>query len=92
MYKAEILSKLINEVFYQDLNLEVLGVSKEELNENTEIFTYNGLNLDSIDALEVVASLKRNFGLDLREKDKTFYETHFKTIGTVADYILSAKG
>ena len=64
------------------LNLE--GMTPEELDENMPLFG-EGLGLDSIDALEIIVLLDKNYQIkitDPKEGKKIFY-----SIKTIADYI-----
>ncbi|RKW14423.1 MAG: acyl carrier protein, partial [Capnocytophaga sp.] len=47
------------------LNLEEL--SAEEINENTPLFGADGLGLDSIDALELIVLLDKEYGIRLSD-------------------------
>jgi acyl carrier protein len=64
------------------LNLE--GMTPDELDENTPLFG-EGLGLDSIDALEIIVLLDKNYQIkitDSKDGKKIFY-----SIRTIADYI-----
>ncbi|MCW3126842.1 MAG: hypothetical protein JWO03_2500 [Bacteroidetes bacterium] len=64
------------------LNLE--GMTPEELDENMPLFG-EGLGLDSIDALEIIVLLDKNYQIkitDPKDGKKIFY-----SIKTIADYI-----
>ncbi len=65
------------------LNLEEL--SAEEINENTPLFGADGLGLDSIDALELIVLLDKEYGIclsDPKQGKEIFY-----SIATMAEYI-----
>ena len=72
---AELKQKVV-----EALNLEEL--SAEEINENTPLFGADGLGLDSIDALELIVLLDKEYGIrlyyfDLRKRKRCccFYGT-----------------
>ena len=77
----ELIRELRQELVKQ-LNLE--DVLPENFDENTPLFG-EGLGLDSIDSLELVVLLDRNYGLKL--KDPKEGRTVFYSIRTMAEYI-----
>ena len=77
----ELIKELRTELVKQ-LNLE--DMLPENFNENTPLFG-EGLGLDSIDSLELVVLLDRNYGLKL--KDPKEGRTVFYSIRTMAEYI-----
>ena len=81
----ELINKLKQEVIEQ-LNLE--DVSANDLNPDSPLFG-EGLGLDSIDALELIVLLEKNYGIkieDPKDGKKIFY-----SIRTMAEYIMEHK-
>ena len=79
------MDNLINELktsIIDVLNLE--EVKPEEIDENASLFG-EGLGLDSIDALELIVMMERNYGIKL--KDPAQGKEIFKSIAVMADYI-----
>ncbi len=75
--KAELKSKII-----EVLNLEDLAV--DDINDNDPLFG-EGLGLDSIDALELIVLLGKDYGIKLTDpKDG---KAIFQSIDTMATYI-----
>ncbi len=64
------------------LNLE--EIKPEDIDENASLFG-EGLGLDSIDALELIVMMERNYGIKL--KDPAQGKEIFKSIAVMADYI-----
>lgn len=77
----ELIKELRQELIKQ-LNLE--DMLPDNFDENTPLFG-EGLGLDSIDSLELVVLLDRNYGLKL--KDPKEGRTVFYSIRTMAEYI-----
>jgi acyl carrier protein len=76
------LIKELREELIKQLNLEEM--LPDTFDENTPLFG-EGLGLDSIDSLELVVLLDRNYGLKL--KDPKEGRTVFYSIRTMAEYI-----
>jgi len=66
------------------LNLE--NVKPEDIDENAPLFG-EGLSLDSIDALELIVLMEKNYGIKL--KDPAQGKDIFKSVKVLADYIAS---
>ena len=66
----------------KQLNLE--EILPEGFNENTPLFG-EGLGLDSIDSLELVVLLDRNYGIKLKDPKEGRHV--FQSIRTMAEYI-----
>ncbi|MDR1103546.1 MAG: phosphopantetheine-binding protein [Tannerella sp.] len=64
------------------LNLE--GITPEDIADDSELFG-DGLGLDSIDALELIVLLEKNYGIKL--KDPAQGKEIFKSIRTMAGYV-----
>lgn len=79
---AEIRKKL-KELLVINLNLEDI---KPEQIKDDEILFGEGLGLDSLDAVEIVVLLQRNFNLDV--KNMTEGKKIFYSVDTLARYIL----
>lgn len=75
--KQELKSKII-----EVLNLEDIAI--EDINDNDALFG-DGLGLDSIDALELIVMLDKDYGIKLVDPKEG--KTIFKSIETMAAYI-----
>jgi acyl carrier protein len=64
------------------LNLE--GMTPEDISDDSELFG-EGLGLDSIDALELIVLLEKNYGIKL--KDPTQGKEIFKSVRIMAEFI-----
>ncbi|MGP1420083.1 MAG: phosphopantetheine-binding protein [Tannerella sp.] len=77
----ELILELKNELI-KVLNLE--GVKPEDIGDDSELFG-DGLGLDSIDALELIVLLEKNYGIKL--KDPAQGKEIFKSVRTMAEYV-----
>ena len=77
----ELVLELKNELI-KVLNLE--GVKPEDIGDDSELFG-GGLGPDSIDALELIVLLEKNYGIKL--KDPAQGKEIFKSVRTMAEYV-----
>jgi acyl carrier protein len=77
----ELILKLKEEII-EVLNLE--DVKPEDIDESAPLFG-EGLGLDSIDALELIVLMEKNYGIKL--KDPAQGKEIFKSIKVLAEYI-----
>ena len=80
------MNELINNLKLQikeALNLEDLPV--EEMDENAPLFGEEGIGLDSIDALEIIVLLEKNYGIRLANAAEG--NEIFKSIAAIAEYV-----
>jgi len=77
----ELILELKNEII-RVLNLE--GMKPEEIDDDSMLFG-EGLGLDSIDALELIVLLEKNYGIKL--KDPAQGKEIFKSVRTMAAYV-----
>jgi acyl carrier protein len=79
----ELILELKNEIITV-LNLE--DIKPEDIADDSELFG-DGLGLDSIDALELIVLLEKNYGIKL--KDPSQGKEIFKSVRIMAEYIKS---
>lgn len=81
----EELVKELKQQLIEELNLE--EITPEEIDTEAPLFGDEGLGLDSIDALEIILILERNYGIKIEnpaEGKEIFY-----SVSTLARYIES---
>jgi acyl carrier protein len=79
--EEELIDKLKKEII-NVLNLE--DIKPEDIGVDAPLFG-SGLGLDSIDALELIVLMEKNYGIKL--KDPAQGKEIFKSVHTMADYI-----
>ena len=77
----ELILELKNEII-NVLNLE--GVKPEDIATDDELFG-GGLGLDSIDALELIVLLEKNYGI--KPKDPAQGKEIFRSVRTMAEFV-----
>lgn len=78
--------KSLKEMIVKDLSLE--DVKPEDIKDNEVLFG-EGLGLDSLDAVEIVVLLQRNFGVEVKNMEQG--KEIFYSIDTIANYIYENK-
>lgn len=63
-------------------------VPPETMNSETSFGT-GGLNLDSVDILEVIITLEQRYGVKI--PDAEMGKVHLRTLGTLADFISTSR-
>ena len=80
------MEQLINEIklkLIDALNLD--GMTPEDINNDAPLFGDEGLGLDSIDVLELIVLLERNYGIRLANPQEG--KEVFRSIAVMADYV-----
>jgi acyl carrier protein len=76
------LKQNLKEMLVRDLSLE--DIKPEDIKDDAMLFG-EGLGLDSLDAVEIVVLLQRNFGLEIKDMEKG--REIFYSIDTLARYV-----
>ena len=80
------MEQLVNEIklkLIDALNLD--GMTPEDIDDNAPLFGDEGLGLDSIDVLELIVLLERNYGIRLANPQEG--KDVFRSIAVMADYV-----
>ena len=80
------MENLINELklkVIDALNLE--GMTPEDIEDGAPLFGDEGLGLDSIDVLELIVLLEKNYGIRLATPNEG--KEVFKSMAVMADYV-----
>jgi len=75
----------LKRLFVEHLSLE--GMKPQDINDDAELFGDNGIGLDSLDGVEVVVLLSRQYGLNAKSMQKG--RDIFRSINTLAPYVLA---
>ena len=76
-------------IIHEGLELEEIGIELADVTDDVSLFDDDGLNLDSIDALEVLAGVQREFGLSFPDVDQAFMAEHCSTVGRLTRLVES---
>ena len=80
------LRKNIKEMLVKNLMLQTTA---EEIGDDLPLFGPGGLGLDSIDALELVVSMEKTFGVGVPNSEVA--SRALRTVDTIHDYILEKR-
>ena len=75
----------LKQLLVQNLSLEEL--KPEDIKDDMNLFGEGGVGLDSLDGVEVVVLLRRQYGLDVMAMQKG--RDIFRTINTLAPFVLA---
>lgn len=78
-----ITSESFKEILIKYLNLE--DMTPDELDDNDALFGDDGLGLDSVDSIELVLAIEKEYGVKI--DDATLYQHVFASIQNLLDYI-----
>lgn len=76
--KAELKKLLVENLAIEDLKIE-------DIEDDKELFSEQGVGLDSLDGVELVVVLHRHYGLDVKALQKN--RDIFRSINTLAPYV-----
>lgn len=74
----------LKEALIESLNLE--DITPDGIEDEAPLFGDEGLGLDSIDALEIILILERNYGIRIEKPAEG--KSIFYSVRTLADYII----
>ncbi|MCR5003186.1 MAG: acyl carrier protein [Bacteroidales bacterium] len=77
------LTETLKAQIIEALNLD--GMTPEDIDSSAPLFGDEGLGLDSIDALELILLMEKNYGIKL--KNPAEGKEIFKSVETMASYI-----
>lgn len=78
------LKQELKELLVENLSLE--DIKPEEIGDDTPLFG-EGIGLDSLDGVEIVVMLQRQYGLDVKDMQKG--REIFQSINTLANYVMN---
>ncbi len=81
------LRQQIKEMLVKNLMLQTTA---DQIGDDLPLFGADGLGLDSIDALELVVSMEKNFGVGVPNSEVA--GKALQSVNTIHDYILEKKG
>lgn len=67
----------------KELNLE--DITADDINDNDELFGDEGLGLDSVDSIELVLIIEKEFGVKIQNPEE--YNTIFASVNNLLAYI-----
>lgn len=73
----------LKEVLIKYLNLE--DITPDEIEDNDALFGDDGLGLDSVDSIELVLAIEKEYGIKIT--DSTQYDTIFASVSSLLKYI-----
>jgi acyl carrier protein len=78
-----ITSENFKKILIQYLNLE--DITPDDIGDNDALFGDEGLGLDSVDSIELVLAIEKEYGVKIT--DSKLYETIFASVQNLLNYI-----
>ncbi|MEA3499084.1 MAG: phosphopantetheine-binding protein [Campylobacterota bacterium] len=76
-------SEEFKSVLIKSLNLE--DITPDEIEDNDPLFGDDGLGLDSVDSIELVLAIEKEYGVKITDTKE--YDTIFSSINSLLKYI-----
>ena len=76
-------SESFKEILIKYLNLE--DIAPDEINDNDALFGDDGLGLDSVDSIELVLAIEKEYGVKI--SDSKQYSSIFASVQSLLNYI-----
>jgi acyl carrier protein len=89
MDRKDILEKVKKELIYNRLKLEDIGINLEEVTDNVSLFGTEGLGLSSVDVLELMMGIQKEYGVKIEKINEELAKKYFATPNTITDYIMT---
>lgn len=86
--EEELLEWVRGELIFKRLNLADLGLSLDDVGDETLLFQKEGLDLDSVDGLELAVGIEQKLGLKVGKLREDTAKTKFATPRSIRDFIL----
>ncbi len=83
----ENIKKQLKEIVVNDLKIQ--GIKPEDISDTEPLFG-EGLELDSLDAVELVVLIQKHFGVQIADMEEG--QKAFQSINSLAQYIMDRKG
>lgn len=80
-------SEKLKVVLIKYLNLE--DITPDEIEDDTALFGDDGLGLDSVDSIELVLAIEKEFGVKITDSKQ--YDTIFANVSSLLKYINDAQ-
>jgi len=84
----------IKQVIKEDIlikRLELEDITAEEIEDEAPLFG-EGLGLDSVEALDIIAGLEQFFGIKLQGVAPQEFKKHLYSVETIAHYVVAKGG
>jgi acyl carrier protein len=88
MNKEDTLNWVISELIYKRLRLAEVGISIDEIKSDSILFEEEGLDLDSIEGLELAVGIEQTLGVKIGSLTEDIAKKRFKTPESITQFIL----
>ena len=86
--EKDLLKWVKEELIFKRLNLAELGLTVDDVGDETLLFQKQGLDLDSVDGLELAVGIEQKLGLKVGKLKEDTAKVKFATARSIRDYII----
>lgn len=86
--KLALLKWVKEELIFKRLNLADLGLSLDDVGDKALLFQKDGLDLDSVDGLELAVGIEQKLGLKVGKLKEDTAKIKFASAESITDFIL----
>lgn len=90
--ESEIIDIIKKDLLLDQLDLSATGLTLEQIRDDEPLLSDDGLALDSVDALDLLVSVEKKFGLKIPNMDKPFIDANCQTVRTLAMFVFASLG
>ena len=79
---------LVNEIFLKRLELDEDGFTPDDFSEDTLVFDKSGLGIDSVDALDLLVGIEKQYNFEPVAIDGDYIQEKCSSIASIIDMII----
>ena len=88
--RQNIVNYIKEDLLLGELDLEAEGLTAGAIEETTSLMD-GGLDIDSVDILDLLVALEKKYDLELPDLTTDFISTTCRTVGTLTDFVLNSR-
>jgi acyl carrier protein len=90
MDKNQVLEIIREKIFANIIDPDVYDFSINDIKNDDILFGNENFAIDSVDFLEALVNMQKQFNIKIDKVDATFFSTHMKTFNDMANFIINS--